>query len=56
MRKVYVEVKVRILIRANDNVDIDDVLGDMDINFKSNTRGADVEDVLDVESKITDSK
>jgi len=56
MRKVYVNVTTRLIIRANDDVNIDEVLSDMDYNFVSNTDGADIEDTEIRDCEITDSK
>ena len=44
MRKVYVEVQARLIISANDGVDIEEVLGEMDYEFTSATEGADIVD------------
>ena len=49
MRKVYVTVKARLIIQAEDDVDIDDVLDNMDYSFDSNTDNADI-----VETELTD--
>lgn len=56
MRKVYVNVMTRLIIRANDGVDIEEVLSDMDYDFTSQTEGADIEDTEIKEWEITDSK
>ena len=56
MRKVYVEAKVRIIINVDEDIEIDDVLSEMDYNFKSNTDGADIHDTEIEGWEITDSK
>lgn len=55
-RKVYVTVTTRLIIRADEGVDIDEVLSDMDYYFKSQTDGADIEDTDIRDWDITDSK
>lgn len=44
MRKVYVDVTVRLIIRADDKVNINEVLDEMDNEFTSTTEGAEIED------------
>jgi hypothetical protein len=44
MRKVHVEVKVNLYIVAEDNVEIDKVINEMDYRFTSNISGAVIED------------
>lgn len=56
MRKVYVEVKVRLILRLNEDVDTQGVLDDMDYNFTSTSEGADIEDSEVTEYNIQDSK
>jgi hypothetical protein len=55
-RKVYVEVKVRLIIRADEGVDINGVLEEMEYDFSSQTEGADIEDTEVQDWTITDSK
>ena len=55
-RKVYVNVTTRLIIDADDGVDIDEVIQEMDYDFVSNTKGANVENIEIVEHEITDSK
>lgn len=55
-RKVYVTVTTRLIIRADEGVDIDEVLSDMDYYFKSQTDGADIEDTDIRDWDITNSK
>jgi len=56
MRKVYIDVKTRLIIRADDDQSIDEVLENMDYNFTSTNDGADVEDSEIQDWNITDSK
>ena len=56
MRKVYVTVSTRLIIRANNDVDINGVLENMDYSFTSQTEGADIEDTEIRDWDITDSK
>jgi len=55
-RKVYVNVTVRLIIRADEGVEINDVLENMEYNFISQTEGADIEDTEVQDWEITDSK
>lgn len=55
-RKVYVEAKVKLIIRANDDADIDEVLNEMDYSFSDTTGKADIEDTEILDWEITDSK
>ncbi|MDD1710957.1 MAG: hypothetical protein LUQ37_08645 [Methanoregulaceae archaeon] len=56
MRKVYVTVTTRLIIRADEGVNIESVLENMDYNFTSQTDGADIEDTEITDWKVTDSK
>ena len=55
-RKVYVNVTARLIIRANDDQNIEDVLENMDYSFTSQSDGADIEDTEITDWEITDSK
>jgi hypothetical protein len=55
-RKVYVNVTVRLIIRADEGIDINNVLEDMEYDFTSQTEGADIEDTEVQDWEITDSK
>lgn len=55
-RKVYVEAKVKLIIHANDDADIDEVLNEMDYSFSDTTGKADIEDTEILDWEITDSK
>ena len=56
MRKIYVEVTCRVIINAEEGVPVEDILSDMDYEFKSNTEGADIVDTEITNWKIQDSK
>lgn len=56
MRKIYVTVTAKLIVRADDGVDVDDVLSDMDYNFSSQTEGAQIEDTEIEDWEVTDSK
>jgi hypothetical protein len=56
MRKVYVDVKVRIILNAEEGLEITDILNDMEYDLKSNTTGAEVIDTEMSDWEVTDSK
>ena len=56
MRKVYVDIKSRIIVNMDDGVDLNDVISEMNYNFVSGTEGADIEDSEIVDYEVTDSK
>ena len=56
MRKIYVNVITRLIIQANEGVDIDDVLSEMDYDFTSTTEGAEIIDTEITDQEVTDSK
>lgn len=56
MRKVYVDVKVRVIVEAEEGVDISEVMAEMDYNFTSHTDGAEIVDTEILENEVTDSK
>jgi len=58
-RKVYVEVKVRLIVRMDDGEDAvqaGNVISEMDYGFTSQTEGADIEDTEITDYLVTDSK
>lgn len=56
-RKTYIEVKVRLIIRADEDfVDMGQIIDEMDYDFSSNTEGADIEDTEIMDYEVTDSK
>jgi len=56
MRKVHVKVIVDLFIKAEDNVDISEMLDEMNWNFASATKGADIEDQIIDDYEVTDSR
>jgi hypothetical protein len=58
-RKVYVEVKVRLIVRMDDDEnapEVGDVISEMDYGFTSQTEGADIEETEITDYLVTDSK
>lgn len=55
-RKVYVEAKVRLTIRQDDDVETSAVLDGLDCRFADTTGKAQVEDAEIVEWEVKDSK
>lgn len=55
-RKIYVEVKTRLIIEIEEGIEFSEVMADMDYNFTSQTDGASVIDSEIIEQEITDSK
>ena len=55
-RKVYVNVTTRLIIRADESVDIINVLNEMTYCFDSTTKNAVIEDTEITNYEITDSK
>ena len=57
MRKVFVNVIVRLIITADESEDINDILSEMDYHFSaSESHGAEIVDSEITEWEITDSK
>ena len=55
-RKMYVTVTTRLIIRADDDVALNEVMENMDYDFTSTNDGADVEDTEILDWELTDSK
>ena len=55
-RKVYVEVRVRLVIRQDEGVETSDVIDEMDYSFADTTGQATIEDTEILGFEITDSK
>ena len=56
MQKTYIELKVKLVVRADEGASIAEVINEMDYNFKSQTVGAEIEDAEISDFEITDSK
>ena len=56
MRKVFVTLTVNLVINADDDVEIGDVIDELDYDFTDQTGKAEVADSTIADYKITDSK
>jgi hypothetical protein len=56
MRKVYVDVKVKLIIRVDEGIKISDVINEMDYDFTSLTDGAMIEKTEISHYDVMDSK
>jgi hypothetical protein len=56
MRKVFVTLTVKLVINADEDVEIGDVIDELEYNFSDTTGKADVEDTEIIDHKVTDSK
>ena len=56
MRKVTVELKVKLLIHADEEADIIDVLDDLDYEFTCNTTDAEIVDTEIEDYEVKDSR
>ncbi len=56
MRKIYVDLKVRIIVEAEDNLYIGEVVQELDYNIHSRTLGAVILDTQIADYTVTDSK
>lgn len=56
MRKVTVEVKVKLLIHADEGIEISDVIDEMGYNFVYTEPGAEIVDSGIEDYEITDSR
>jgi hypothetical protein len=55
-RKVYITAKVKLIVDADDEVEMADVMGDLDVAIASQTEGAEVLEALVDQYEVTDSK
>jgi hypothetical protein len=55
-RKVYVEVKVQLIIDMDEGVEVSEVINEMVHNFDSETENADIVDSEILGYEVTDSK
>jgi hypothetical protein len=53
-RKVYLEIKTKVIMTINDGVDVSEVVNDMNYNFSS--EDATIEDTELLDYEVTDSK
>jgi hypothetical protein len=57
MRKVTVEVKVKLVINMDEGLEVSDVIGEMEYDFTANNEGAaHIEDMDILDHEVTDSK
>ena len=56
MKKVYVNVVTRLIIHADEDANIEEVMENMDYNFTSNNDDADIEDTEIQSWEVTDAK
>ena len=56
MRKVFVEVKVKLVLNMDEGVEVGDVISEMDYSFADTTGNADIEDTEISDYEVTDSK
>ena len=56
MRTVTVEVKVKLTIKADEGVEIGDILDEMEYSFKDTTGNAEIEDTEILDHEVTDSR
>ena len=55
-RKVYVEVKTRIIMDMEEGIEVGDVISEMDYEFTSQTENVDFVDTEIRDYEVTDSK
>jgi hypothetical protein len=55
-RKVYVEVKVKLIMNVDEGMEISEVIDEMSYGFTDNTGAADIEDTEILGYEVTDSK
>ena len=56
MRKVTVEVKVKLLINADEDIEISDVINEMEYEFVYSEHGAEIVDSEIVDYEVKDSR
>ena len=56
MRKVTVEVKVKLSMKVDEGVEIGDIISEMDYDFSDTTTQADIEDTEILGYEVTDSR
>ena len=56
MRKVFVEVKVRLVINQNDDAQTREILDEMEYDFSDTTGKADIVDTTIEDYEVVDSK
>lgn len=56
MRKMLVEVSIKLIINIDDGIEISELIDELDYSFTSQTDGADIVDTEILDYKIVDSK
>jgi hypothetical protein len=56
MRKVYINLTVKLVLNVDDGVEISDVVNELDYEFGDNTGLADVIDTEILDHEVIDSK
>jgi hypothetical protein len=56
MRKVYVELKMKLVVRVDEGVEVSEVIDELEYDFKDTTTKATVEDMVILDYEVTDSK
>jgi hypothetical protein len=56
MRKVTVELKVKLSMKVDEGVEIGDIIDEMDYDFSDTTTQADIEDTEILGYEVTDSR
>ena len=54
--KVFVEVKVKLVLNMDEGVEVGEVINEMDYNFSDTTGHANIEDTEILDHEVTDSK
>jgi len=55
-RKVYIKVKVNLILNINDGVEVGDIVNELEYLFKDTTGSADIVDTEILDWEVTDSK
>jgi len=56
MRKVTVEVKVKLIVNMDEGIEVGDVINEMTYAFDSQNTGCDIEDTEILDYEVIDSK
>jgi len=56
MRKVHVELKVKLILNVDEDIEVSEVLDELDYNFVDTTTKAEVEDTEILDYEVMDSK
>lgn len=56
MRNVIVELKIKLLIKMDDESQLDDIINELDYSFTDTTENANVQDTEIIDYELIDSK